>query len=76
MSKHTMVWFGHMTHGTFRIGEDENPMVIINSIEEKAIMDPADVEEILESVGYDSYLILDEFEGEVVFSQAFFKGLL
>lgn len=76
MSKHTMVWFGHMTHGKFTIGGDENPMVIINSIEEKAIMDPADVEEVLESVGYDSYLILDEFEGEVVFSQAFFKGLL
>jgi hypothetical protein len=65
-----------MTHGTFRIGEDENPIVIVNSIDEKAIMDPDDVEEILQNVGYDSYLILDEFEGDIVFSQTFLKGLI
>jgi len=74
MSKHTMVWFGHMTHGTFRIGEDENPIVIINSIEEKAIMDPDEVEAVLEIVGYDSYLILDEFEGDIVFAKDFVGG--
>ena len=73
--KHTMVWFGHMTHGTFRIGEDENPIVIVNSIDEKAIMNPDDVEEYCISQGYDSWLVLDEFEGEVVFSQTFLKGL-
>ena len=73
MSKHTMVWFGYMTHGTFRIGNDENPMVIINSIKKRAIMDPADVEETLNNIGCDSYLILDEFDGEVVFSHAFLK---
>jgi len=71
-----MVWFGHMTHGTFKIGDDVNPMVIINSIEEKAIMDPDEVEAVLEIVGYDSYLILDQFEGDIVFSQEFFKGLV
>ena len=65
--KHTMVWFGHMTHGSFTIGNDENPMVIVNSIDEKAIMDPNDVEEIMETQGYDSYLVLDEFRGEIVF---------
>ena len=74
--KHTMVWFGHMTHGTFRIGEDENPIVIVNSIDEKAIMNPDDVEEYCISQGYDSWLVLDEFEGEVVFSQTFLKGLI
>jgi len=51
-------------------------MVIINSIEEKAIMDPDEVEAVLEIVGYDSYLILDQFEGDIVFSQEFFKGLV
>jgi hypothetical protein len=65
-----------MTHGTFRIGEDETPIVIINSIEEKAIIDPDEVEAVLEIVGYDSYLILDQFEGDIVFSQEFFKGLV
>jgi hypothetical protein len=65
-----------MTHGTFRIGEDENPIVIVNSIDEKAIMNPNDVEEYMESQGYDSYLILDEFEGDIVFSQEFLKGLI
>jgi hypothetical protein len=65
-----------MTHGTFRIGEDENPIVIVNSIDEKAIMNPDDVEEYMESQGYDSYLVLDEFQGDVVFSQTFLKGLI
>jgi hypothetical protein len=65
-----------MTHGTFRIGEDENPIVIVNSIDEKAIMNPDDVEEFMESQGYDSYLVLDEFQGDVVFSQTFLKGLI
>lgn len=73
--KHTMVWFGHMTHGTFRIGEDENQIVIVNSIDEKAIMSPEDVEEYMESQGYDSYLVLNEFQGDIVFSQTFLKGL-
>ena len=72
---HTMVWFGHMTHGTFTIGEDENPIVIVNSIDEKAIMNPDDVEEYMEGQGYDSYLVLNEFEGDIVFSQQFLKGL-
>jgi hypothetical protein len=73
--KATMVWFGHMTHGKFTIGNDENPMVIVNSIEEKAIMNPDDAEEYMESQGYDSWLVLDEFDGEIVFSQTFLKGL-
>jgi len=59
------VWFGRMTHGTFRVGEDETPMVIIHKIEEAIFMDPEDVEEHLEN--HDSYLILDDFTGEVVF---------
>ena len=73
--KHTMVWFGHMTHGTFTIGGDENSIVIVNSIDEKAIMNPDDVEEYMESQGFDSYLVLDEFQGDVVFSKTFLKGL-
>ena len=33
--KHIEIWFGNMTHGAFDIGRDNNPMVIVNSIEEK-----------------------------------------
>lgn len=73
--KATMCWFGNMTHGAFAIGNDENPIVIVNSIDEKAIMNPDDVEEYMESQGYDSYLVLDEFQGDIVFSQTFLKGL-
>lgn len=73
--KHTLVYFGCMTHGTFTIGNDETPIVIIHSIDEKAIMDPDSVDEIMELQGFDSYLIPDEFTGEIVFSRAFFKGL-
>jgi hypothetical protein len=47
----------------------------VNSIEEKAIMNPDDVEEYMESQGHDSYLVLDEFQGDIVFSQTFLKGL-
>lgn len=71
-----MIWFGHMTHGSFTIGNDITPMVIIHSIEEKSIIDLNDVDNYLESQGHDSYLIPDEFEGEVVYSQLFFEGLI
>jgi len=74
--KHTMIWYGHMTHGAFTVGGDDTPMVIVHSIDERAIMDPADVDEYMASQGHDSYLIPDEFTGEVVFSQSFFKELI
>jgi hypothetical protein len=74
--KHTMVWFGQYDAWHFHYWGDENPIVIVNSIDEKAIMNPDDVEEYCISQGYDSWLVLDEFEGEVVFSQTFLKGLI
>jgi hypothetical protein len=64
-----------MTHGAFEIGRDNNPMVIVNTIDEKAIMDPVDVDEYMLSEGYDSYLIPSKFKGDIVFSQQFFKEL-
>ena len=73
--KHVEIWFGNMTHGVFEIGRDNNPMVIINSIEEKSIINPVDVDEYMLSEGHDSYLIPSEFKGDIVFSQDFFKGL-
>lgn len=73
--KHVEIWFGNMTHGVFEIGQDNNPMVIINSIDEKAIINPVDVDEYMLSEGHDSYLIPSEFKGDIVFSQDFFKGL-
>jgi hypothetical protein len=36
----------------------------------------ADVDEYMAAQGYDSYLVPDEFTGEVVFSQLFFEGLI
>jgi len=75
----TMVWYGNMEHGTFNVGADEFPMVIVKSIAERLIVASGDVESYMEAMGYDSYLIPDEFKGEVVFSRAFFqdlKGLL
>ena len=73
--KHVEIWFGNMTHGVFEIGQDNNPMVIVNSIDEKAIINPVDVDEYMLSEGHDSYLIPSEFKGDIVFSQDFFKGL-
>ena len=74
--KHTLILFGDMTHGTFTVGGDDAPMVIVHSINERAIMDPADVDEYMASQGHDSYLVPDEFTGEIVFSQSFFKELI
>lgn len=65
--KHTEIWYGNMTH--------LEGMVIVHSIDEKAIMNPLDVDEYLLQQGYDSYVIPEEFTGEIVFSQQFFKGL-
>jgi hypothetical protein len=73
--KHTEILFGRMTHGTFEIGRDNNPMVIVHSIEERAIMNPVDVDEYMIAQGHDSYLIPSEFKGEIVYSNDFFKGL-
>ena len=73
--KHTEILFGQMTHGQFLIGGDAAPMVIVNRIDERAIMDPVDVEEYLTAQGYDSYLIPAEFKGQIVYSTDFFRGL-
>jgi hypothetical protein len=73
--KHTEILFGHMTHGTFEIGRDTAPMVIVNRIDERAIMNPVDVDEYMLSEGHDSYLIPSEFEGQIVYSIDFFRGL-
>ena len=73
--KHTEILVGQMTHGQFLIGDDAAPMVIIHRIDERAIMDPVDVEEYLTAQGYDSYLISSEFKGQIVYSTDFFRGL-
>jgi hypothetical protein len=74
--KATEIWFGDMTHGQFSVGDDDlEQMVVIHSIEEKAIMNPDDADEYMLDQGHDSYLIPDEFDGAVVFSTRFIKGL-
>ena len=73
--KHTEILFGQMTHGAFDVCGGAAPMVIIHRIDERAIMDPVDVEEYLTAQGYDSYLIPAEFKGQIVYSTDFFRGL-
>lgn len=73
--KHTEILFGHMTHGTFDVCGDADPMVIIHRIDERAIMDPVDVEEYFTAQGHDSYLIPAEFKGQIVYSNTFLRGL-
>lgn len=73
--KHTEILFGQMMHGTFDVCGDAVPLVIINRIDERAIMDPTDVDEYLLAQGHDSYLIPAEFKGQIVYSADFLKGL-
>ena len=70
------VWFGHMTHGQFGVTEhDIEPAVIIHSIDEKATMDPDEVEEHMDLHHYDSYLIPSQFKGYVVYSSEYLRNL-
>ena len=73
--KHTEIWYGNMTHGQFSVADDSEQMVIVHSIEEKAIMNPDDADEYMLAQGYDSYLIPEEYKGAVVFSTLFIRGL-
>lgn len=73
--KQVEIWFGNMLHGQFSIYSDPENIVVINSIDEKCIMNPIDVDEYLFSEGYDSYIIPSEFKGLIVFSQDFLKDL-
>lgn len=72
--KHTEILFGQMTHGTFEIGRDTNPIVIVHSIEERVTMNPDEVDEYMTTQGHESYLIPAEFTGEIVYSRTFLKG--
>ena len=68
--KHTEILFGNMTHGTFNVGGDDAPMVIIHSVHERITMNPDEVDDYMTSQGHDSYLIPSEFTGEIVYSFA------
>ena len=72
---HTEVLFGNMEHGEFAKDKDTFPIVIIHSIEERGIMNPADADEYMVSQGYDSYVIPSEFKGEILYSSRFFNSL-
>lgn len=72
MSTKTEVWFGNMEHGVFHIGGgEEEPCVIIHSIEQKMRMelDKEDLNALIHDGGYDSYLIPSEFKGLIVYSK-------
>lgn len=74
MNTKTEVWFGNMTHGMFYVGEREDATlcVIIQSIDEKRMMDldNEDVDDFICGGGYDSYLIPSEFVGDIVYRTA------
>ena len=71
-----MVWFGMMTHGQFGVTEhDIEPMVIIHSIDEKANMDPDEIENYMALHHYDSYLIPSQFVGYVTYSSDYIRNL-
>ena len=71
MSTKTEVWFGNMTHGMFYVSERDGatPCVIIQSIDEKRMMDLniEDVDDFICGGGYDSYLIPSRFGGMVAY---------
>lgn len=70
------VWFGMMEHGYYGVCEqDKEPAVIIHSIDEKATMDPDEIEDYMALHHYDSYLIPSEFGGYVTYSADYIRNL-
>ena len=70
------VWFGMMTHGRFGVTEhDIEPAVIIHSIDEKATMDPDEIEDYMALHHYDSYLVPSEFVGYTTYSLDYIRNL-
>ena len=64
-----LVWFGSFTFGSFTIGDDTNPMAIVNRIDHVARMTADEAEEYMIENNYDSYLIPRLYDGEIVFAQ-------
>lgn len=75
-TKEVVVWFGHMEHGQFGVCEqDKEAAVIIHSIDEKATMDPDEIEDYMALRHYDSYLIPSQFVGYVTYSSDYIRNL-
>lgn len=74
--KWTQVWFGEMEFGTFTVGagpSEKGNIALIHNIAEKRYMDPDKVEEAAKGC---DWLVPSEFEGDIVFSKTFLKGLI
>jgi len=70
------VWFGEMEFGQISFGTDPaSPITVVHSIHEKRWMDPDDNDIEDYAKGAD-WVIPSQFEGDLVFSQTFLKGLL
>ena len=74
--KSVEVWFGEMEFGKFSVGENPhihvNEIALVHNICEKRYMDPNEVEE---AAGGSDWLVPSEFQGDIVFSRTFLKGL-
>jgi len=64
------VWFGSITFGEFTIGDDTNPMAIVNKISHVARMTEEEADNYMVAHGYDSYLIPEQYNGEIVYDQS------
>lgn len=69
-----IVWFGEMEFCKAVFGADTDPsqIAIVHNIIEKRFMNPSEVEE--HANGAD-WLIPSEFDGDIVFSRTFMRGL-
>jgi len=74
MKMKPIVWFGEMTHGTFEIGGDSNPMVIVRTIALSTRMTEEEADDYMIANNYDSYLLPEVFQksgGEVVYDDQY-----
>jgi hypothetical protein len=68
-----MVWFGTMEFGRFSKLDDYFEMCVIESIDEKVMLEDDDniIDDYMTSNGYSGYMIPSQYNGEVVYSNQY-----
>ena len=71
-----LIWYGRFEFGDFKKGSDLYPCAIVHEIEKKIELNEEDIEVYLDTYGYESYLVPSEYNGELLFSKHFIKGVI
>ena len=71
-----LIWYGRFEFGDFKKGSDLYPCAFVHEIQKKIELNEEDIEVYLDTYGYESYLVPSEYNGELLFSKHFIKGVI